>query len=85
VQGLVNLKKDKIFLGINVAGAIISIIANMLLANAFQHIGTSIAWVISETGITIGFILVYRRLKINLFDWAELKRLTHPGYFLSGK
>jgi PST family polysaccharide transporter len=64
VQGLINMKKDKIFMMVTGTGAFFSIFLNIYFASNLQELGTSIAWVITETIVMIGFIYSYYRLKI---------------------
>ena len=67
VQGLINMKKDKIFMIITGTGALFSILLYVYFSSNFQELGTSIAWVITETIVMIGFIYSYYRLKLRLF------------------
>jgi PST family polysaccharide transporter len=64
VQGLVNLKQDMRYLVITGIGALLSIILNMFLASKYNEIGTSIAWVITELTVMIGFIYSFKKLNL---------------------
>ena len=76
VQGLVNLKKDKIFLLVTSTGAVVSVILNILLSKSLTFMGTSIAWVITEAVVMTGFIINFRQIKADFFNIREFKYLV---------
>lgn len=67
-QVLLNLKKDKAFLRMTIVGSVICIGLNLLLTPALSYYGTALAWVLTESIITIGMALIIYRQGIRLFD-----------------
>ena len=75
IQGLLNMKKDKVFFKVTLIGAIINIILNFILTPFIFQNGTALAWMITEVFITICFFMVLLKLKINLLDIKFFKPL----------
>ena len=72
VQGLLNLKMDKIFLIITFIGALISIVLNFLLVPRYRENGTAAVWLITELFITFVSYIVLLKNNINLLDFKYL-------------
>ena len=62
IQCLMPLHKDKTIMLNSSAGAIMSILLNLILVHSLASIGSSIAWAVSETVILILSLIALRRL-----------------------
>jgi O-antigen/teichoic acid export membrane protein len=64
IQGLLNLKYDNWFLIITSVGAVICIVLNTILIKPYQEIGVSIAWITTESFITLssGLVLYFKNI-----------------------
>lgn len=76
IQGLLNLKMDKVFLMITGSGAVLSIALNLILVPRFYELGTSVSWLSTEIFITIASFYVLFRKGINLFDLKVLRSMV---------
>lgn len=61
IQGLINLKKDKIINIITGTGAVLCIILNIIFIPKFTYNGPAISWLITETFITILMYIFYKK------------------------
>ncbi len=74
IQIMMNLKMDKAFFRITACGAIVSICSNLLLIPWYGGLGSGFSLLITETFITVTFVLFLLREGINIFDWKDF----HP-------
>lgn len=73
VQTMLNLQMDAIFLKITATGAIISIILNIVFANAFGYVGTGISYLITEILIATALFYTLKSNGIILFRHTNFK------------
>jgi O-antigen/teichoic acid export membrane protein len=76
VHGLVNMKKDGIFLFVSASGAVVSVILNIFLAKQLTYVGTSIAWTITEIIVMVGFVISFRKVNAGFFNYQEFKNIV---------
>jgi O-antigen/teichoic acid export membrane protein len=69
IQVMVNLLMDKAFLRITAVGALISVIANLLLIPSNGGVGAAYSLLITETFILLACVFYLSRQGINLLTW----------------
>jgi O-antigen/teichoic acid export membrane protein len=74
IQIMMNLKMDKAFFRITACGAIVSICSNLLLIPWYGGLGSGFSLLITETFITVTFVLFLLKEGINIFNWKDF----HP-------
>lgn len=74
IQGLMPLKEDKTVMRNSLAGATVSILLNILLVSRWQSIGSSIAWLCSETTILLLSQLAISKAISTGFPFAKLTK-----------
>ncbi|BAV10162.1 polysaccharide transporter, PST family [Filimonas lacunae] len=67
-QVLLNLKMDKAFLLMSIAGSVICVGLNMLFTPVWSYYGTALAWVLTEVLITTGMAMIIYRQGLRLLD-----------------
>lgn len=72
IQGLMPLKADKAILINSSIGAAVSITLNIVLVHSLMSIGSSIAWISSETTILILSLIVIKRIIGSGFPYSKL-------------
>jgi O-antigen/teichoic acid export membrane protein len=77
IQTMINLKMDKIFFRITAAGAVISVLLNLVLVTRFGFIGTAWCWLLTEIFITSCLYIVLTRKGIKVIDFTYFT----PGHF----
>jgi O-antigen/teichoic acid export membrane protein len=77
IQTMINLKMDKIFFRITAAGAVTSVLLNLLLVTRFGFIGTAWCWLLTEIFITACLYIVLARKGIRVIDLSYFS----PGHF----
>lgn len=86
VQGMLNLKLDKVFFKLTMVSASFSIGLNLLLAYHFKEAGTAIAWLSTELFIAmISFGILSRQIPLFTLKSARIgnifnKRTVHKIY-----
>lgn len=72
IQGLMPLKADKAIMRNSSAGAVVSIALNLILVHSLKSVGSSIAWISSETVILVLSQIVLTRLIKLRFPFLQL-------------
>lgn len=80
VQGMLNLKLDKVFLAITSLGAVVCIVLNLIFVPIFREEGTAFAWVITEILITIATYLALWKNGYVLFTRNNFRRVVARLY-----
>jgi len=75
--GLLNLKYDKIILKISAVGALLNIVLNLVLTPFLLGNGTAIAWLLTESYISIATFLKLKQKGIGLFSWDEILKFKN--------
>ena len=73
-QGLLNLNRDSGFLKIIAVGSILNLGLNLVMAGALKETGTALAWLITETYITIAFLVLIRRAGVEILDMGFYRK-----------
>jgi O-antigen/teichoic acid export membrane protein len=77
IQTMLHLKMDKLFFRVTAAGAIISVLLNLLLVRRYGYMGTAWCWLLSEFFITVSMYIVLSRKGIKMIEL----RFFSPVYF----
>nr|MBA4167661.1 flippase [Chitinophagaceae bacterium] len=77
IQTMINLKMDKAFFRITAAGAVASVLLNLLLVTRFGFIGTAWCWLLTELFISACLYIVLARKGVKVIDLSYFS----PGHF----
>lgn len=75
VQALMPMRKDNILLSASIAGAIISVIINVLFVDTLGAVGSAIVLICAEGIVTVIYICYTERNKIIHLPYKELGRV----------
>lgn len=78
IQTMINLKMDKEFFRITAAGAVLSVLLNLVLVTRFGFMGTAWCWLLTEIFIAACMYLVLSRKGIRVIE----RRYFAPGHFI---
>ncbi|MEO5979836.1 MAG: flippase [Chryseolinea sp.] len=85
IQLMLNLKMDKVFFKIVAAGAAFSLISNAIMTQAFNGIGSSLSWLITECFISLTMGLILFRRDIQIFSWTQFRMVINDLKIFSAK
>lgn len=74
VQVLMPMKRDRILLAASIAGALLSVVANVTLVSRLASVGTALVLIFSECAVTSVYLFYVRRNRILRFPTAEFFR-----------
>lgn len=74
IQGLLNLKQDKVFLRIIAVGSVLDLVLNCVLDTSMRESGAAISWLVTEVYIMLAFFLALRKANVHMADISFYRR-----------
>lgn len=74
IQGLLNLKQDRVFLRITAIGSALDLILNCLLDSSMKETGAATSWLVTEIYIALAFFIALRKVNVNIADFSFYKQ-----------